>query len=208
MRQRGDPANGAAWDPFGSQGSHRGLLPYQSILFFVLDEAGPKMATTATMDTKWFRNQWGPVVCIGGPWIPRTGWGSGPRLDLTRQRPERSGGKFGGPGEIRTQDLFHAMVAGSITYEETRGKQKTCTTAIWTSFGPHALFHACLDLERSNFRESWLRPGPHVGDHIHRARARSNPPFRSFVQDEEKGAPILRKATMAPPVPQAAAATV
>jgi len=74
--------------------------------------------------------------------------------------------RFGGPGEIRTHDLFHAMVAGSITYEETRRKQKTCTTAIWTSFGPHALFHACLDLERSTFRDAWLRPGPHVAAHI------------------------------------------
>jgi hypothetical protein len=65
---------GPAWDPFGSYGSHWGVLPYKRTLFFVLDEAAPKMATTATMDTKLFWNQWGLVVCIGGPWIPGTGW--------------------------------------------------------------------------------------------------------------------------------------
>ena len=32
------------------------------------------MDTTATMDTKWFRNQRGLGVSIGGPWIPGTGW--------------------------------------------------------------------------------------------------------------------------------------
>jgi len=30
---------------------------YKSTLFFVLDEARQEMATTATMDTKWFKNQ-------------------------------------------------------------------------------------------------------------------------------------------------------
>jgi hypothetical protein len=45
----------ALWEPFGSHGRHRGVLPYKSTLFFVLDEAGQKMATTATMDTNWFR---------------------------------------------------------------------------------------------------------------------------------------------------------
>lgn len=55
------------------------------------------------------------------------------------------------------------MVAKSITYEERRGKQKSYATAIWTSFGPMR----SLDLKRSNFREAWLRPGPHV-DHMHR----------------------------------------
>ena len=109
---------------------------------------------------------------------------------------------FGGPGEIRTHDLFHAMVAKSITYEERRGKQKTCTTAIWTSFGPHALFHACLDLtfrqvlghkpQRLDLVSSTSEAAAlHVLSH---ARARSNPPCQFLVQDEERGALILRKA--------------
>src|SRR5581483_5959651 len=48
---------------------------------------------------------------------------------------------FGGPGEIRTHDLFHAMVVGSITYEQFHQKQKTCATKIWTPFGRCDRFH-------------------------------------------------------------------
>jgi hypothetical protein len=49
----------------------------------------------------------------------------------------------------------------------TRGLRDRDLDFIWTSFGPHALFHACLDLERSNFREAWLRR-----DHPHDSRTR------------------------------------
>ncbi len=63
--------------------------------------------------------------------------------------------KFGGPERVRTVDLFHAMVSKSITYRPRREKQKTSTQAIWTSFGPHALFHVGLDLVRSSFPGSW-----------------------------------------------------
>jgi hypothetical protein len=91
-------------------------------------------------------------------------------------------------------DLSYAMVSKPIAYEESCGKQKTCATAIWTSFGPHALFHACLDLKRSKFQDPWLRPGPHVAAHMHRARARSHPPSQFLVQDEKEGPLILRKA--------------
>jgi hypothetical protein len=77
---------------FGGHGRHRADLLYKSTLFFVLDEAGQKMTTTATMDTKWLGNQCGRVVLIGGPWIPRTGRGIGPCVDLiwtSRGRDQR-----------------------------------------------------------------------------------------------------------------------
>ena len=42
MRRACQRNHGPAWGPFGSHGSHRGVLPYKSTLFFVLDEAGLK----------------------------------------------------------------------------------------------------------------------------------------------------------------------
>ncbi len=42
---------------------------------------------------------------------------------------------LGGPGEIRTHDLFDAMVMRSITYGHSDQKQKTCASGIWTPFG-------------------------------------------------------------------------
>jgi hypothetical protein len=58
---------------------------------------------------------------------------------------------FGGPGEIRTHDLFHAMVEGSITCSAVQRKQKTCGSSFWTPFGL-----------RGDFRANWTPPGLHL----------------------------------------------
>ena len=88
------------------------------------------------------------------------------------------------------------MVPKLIAYKESHGKQKSCATAIWTSFGPHALFHACLDLKRSNLRPSVVAAMPLrsscLEPRVLRTRARSNPPCQFLVQDEEKGLLILQ----------------
>ena len=56
---------------------------------------------------------------------------------------------FGGPGEIRTHDLFHAMEVRSTTYRQSHQKQKTYETEIWTPRGRHARFHRFLDSDRT-----------------------------------------------------------
>jgi hypothetical protein len=65
---------------------------------------------------------------------------------------------FGGPGEIRTHDLFHAMEVKSITYSDLHQKHKTYTSEIWTAFGP-----------RVPFRAVWTVVRPHTGDGLVRA---------------------------------------
>jgi hypothetical protein len=61
------------------------------------------------------------------------------------------------------------------------GAEDTRLARRW--FGPRARFHGTLDTAAL-----------HV---LLRVRARSNPPCPFFVQDEDKGLPILRKARMA-----------
>ena len=56
---------------------------------------------------------------------------------------------FGGPGEIRTHDLFHAMGVRSITYRQSDQKQKSCATTIWTPIGLRVRFHGFRDSGRT-----------------------------------------------------------
>ena len=53
---------------------------------------------------------WTPNKLHGGVWLV----GRGEMFE-----------RFGGPGGIRTLDLFHAIVLESITYKHRRKKQKT-----------------------------------------------------------------------------------
>lgn len=92
------------------------------------------------------------------------------------------------------------MASKSIAHSRSYKKQKTSATTFWTAFGPHALSCGGLDLKRSTFRDAWLRPGPQVAARSPHARARSNPPTRFLVQDEEKGPLILQMARMSPVV--------
>jgi hypothetical protein len=106
-------------------------------------------------------------------------------------------GVYCGPGEIRTHDLFHAMVTKSIAYRRIRDFSKSYGHAIWTSFGPHALSRGGLDLRRSTPWPTMVAAMPlrsrHRVPHVLRARARLSPSCQFFVQDEEKGLPILQR---------------
>ncbi len=72
----------------------------------------------------------------------------GPSLDAVwngRKRSELN--EFGGPGGIRTLDLFHAIQVKSITYRQSSLKTKDLALSIWTQFRPSFNHH------------SWFRPG-------------------------------------------------
>ena len=66
------------------------------------------------------------------------------------------GFSFGGPGEIRTHDLFHAMERKSITYRQFHQKQKTYRRAIWTPVDAKTPVSEVVD-------SAWTPYGLHTG---------------------------------------------
>jgi hypothetical protein len=53
-------------------------------------------------------------------------------------------------------------------------KQETCRASDLDLILIPCALPCELDFKRSTFRDAWLRPGPHVAPHMHRARARRN----------------------------------
>ena len=70
-------------------------------------------------------------------------------------------------GDVLVDLVRFELTTSSMPWSRHQSLTREYSRAIWTSFGPHALFHACLDLKRSNPWRSVVAVMPFMVVEVH-----------------------------------------